>query len=187
MTEEPLNAASIVEVFNSLFADSDNTRLIAGGEEPIYLPADRETPYHRILFREDFVASALHEVAHWCVAGEARRLQRDFGYWYAPDGRDAAQQRAFERVEVKPQALEWIFSRSCGLRFRPSVDNLAGCWTDPTPFAEAITQRVRVVLETGLAARPALFANALCLRWGTGQLPDIDAFRCELILPEPFA
>src|SRR3546814_2809228 len=49
-------------------------------------------------------------VAHWCLAGAARRRQDDYGYWYAADGRDLEQQHLFEQVEVKPQALELLFS-----------------------------------------------------------------------------
>ena len=55
----------------------------------------------------------------------------DFGYWYAPDGRSAAQQQAFERVEIKPQALECLFTLACGRTFQVSQDNL---------FAEFDTQ-----------------------------------------------
>src|SRR3546814_12851389 len=64
-------------------------------------------------------------VAHWCLAGAARRRQDDYGYWYAADGRDLEQQHLFEQVEVKPQALELLFSDVCGLNFCVSVDNLA--------------------------------------------------------------
>jgi elongation factor P hydroxylase len=50
----------------------------------------------------------------------------DYGYWYAPDGRTIDQQKKFEHVEAKPQALEWLFSRACGSPFRLSADNLDG-------------------------------------------------------------
>ncbi|PPS58814.1 hypothetical protein CRX72_23640 [Pantoea sp. BRM17] len=63
--------------------------LIKGDDEPIYLPADAESPWHRVVFAHGFYASALHEISHWCIAGDARRQQVDFGYWYCPDGRDA--------------------------------------------------------------------------------------------------
>ncbi|MDI8993212.1 elongation factor P hydroxylase, partial [Salmonella enterica subsp. enterica serovar Anatum] len=39
----------------------------------IYLPADAQVPYHRIVFAHGFYASALHEISHWCIAGKARR------------------------------------------------------------------------------------------------------------------
>lgn len=102
--------------FAACFARDYNTRLLGGADEPVYIPAGEDwaagaTAYHRLYYREDYFASALHEVAHWCIAGRERRLRRDFGYWYAPDGRDAARQAAFQRVEVAPQALESCFAR----------------------------------------------------------------------------
>lgn len=41
----------LIEIFNGCFADEFNTRLIKGEDEPIYLPADAELPYHRIVLR----------------------------------------------------------------------------------------------------------------------------------------
>lgn len=119
-----IDADHLIDLFNSLFCASYNTRLISGGEEPEYRPADAQHPYNRIIFTRDYTSSALHEIAHWCVAGEARRQQLDYGYWYIPDGRNTQQQMLFEEVEVKPQALEWIFSEACGIKFSISVDNL---------------------------------------------------------------
>ena len=72
----------IIKIFNDTFFASFNTKLELGGDEPIYLPADAGTPHHRIIFARGFYASALHEIAHWCVAGPKRRLLEDFGYWY---------------------------------------------------------------------------------------------------------
>ncbi|MGB1144495.1 MAG: elongation factor P hydroxylase, partial [Glaciecola sp.] len=37
-------------MFDDTFFDKYNTRLIKGGEEPIYLPADAENPFHQIVF-----------------------------------------------------------------------------------------------------------------------------------------
>ncbi|ONG14617.1 elongation factor P hydroxylase [Escherichia coli] len=62
----------LIEIFNSCFADDFNTRLIKGDDEPIYLPADAEVPYNRIVFAHGFYASAIHEISHWCIAGKAR-------------------------------------------------------------------------------------------------------------------
>lgn len=63
----------LIEIFNGCFAEEFNTRLIKGDDEPIYLPADAQVPYHRIVFAHGFYASALHEISHWCIAGKARR------------------------------------------------------------------------------------------------------------------
>ena len=113
-------------VFHDCFFEAFNTRLVGGADEPLYQPAALPGQAHLLHYREDYFASALHEVAHWCIAGERRRGLVDFGYWYAPDGRSAAQQRDFEAVEYKPQALEWHFARACGYRFRISLGNLDG-------------------------------------------------------------
>ena len=83
----------LIRLFDECFLADLNTCLLGGYPEPEYLPADASHPHHRILFTRDYFRSALHEVAHWCVAGPERRLMPDFGYWYAPDGRTAEQQR----------------------------------------------------------------------------------------------
>ncbi len=113
----------LISLFNRLFLEQ-KVELVRGEQEPEYFPIQGEQPA-RIEFAHGFFASALHEMSHWCVAGRKRRLLNDFGYWYAPDGRTAAQQQAFERVEVKPQALECLFSLACGLPFQVSQDNLS--------------------------------------------------------------
>jgi hypothetical protein len=169
------DSAELRALFDGLFASAENTRLVAGGEEPVYLPADDRCPYHRIVFRHDYVASALHEIAHWCIAGSARRRLVDYGYWYAPDGRDAAAQREFERIEARPQALEWILSEACGLRFRPSVDNLDGAAGDAEGFARAIAAEAQRMLREGLPPRAARFLAALAAR--TGRVTPPRAFR----------
>ena len=115
---EPLDARQLMWLFNREFLASDKTELIGGAPEPYYEPG---AP-HRIYFRADFGRSALHEVAHWCVAGRQRRQLPDYGYWYSPDGRDADQQQLFA-VEARPQAVERCFCEA-GIAFSPSVDNV---------------------------------------------------------------
>jgi len=151
----------LVILFDRCFADDFNTRLVGGFAEPEYLPADAEFPFNRIHFTCDYFRSALHEVAHWCVAGVERRKLADFGYWYAPDGRTADQQGAFEQVEVKPQALEWLFCAAAGHRFDVSTDNLNGEMTDAAPFRAKVQAQASAYLNAGLSERPARFVNAL--------------------------
>ena len=116
----------VVKLFDKLFNKSYRTCLIGGAQEPLYEPAACIDQLHKLFFREDYLSSALHEVAHWCIAGSQRLLKQDFGYWYRPDGRSTNEQRQFEKVEVKPQALEWMFSIACGHQFSISLDNLSG-------------------------------------------------------------
>ncbi len=151
-------------VFAECFYRDYATVLVGGAPEPLYLPASEAGGVHRIHYREDYFASALHEVAHWCIAGERRRGLTDFGYWYSPDGRTAEQQRAFERVEYRPQALEWHFARACGYRFRVSADNLDGLAlsTDDGDVFKRQVQRQAVYWQShGLPRRAHCFVTAL--------------------------
>lgn len=166
----------LITLFNRLFATSENTRLVRGEGEPIYRPADDDCSFHRIEFAHGFFASALHEIAHWCIAGKERRQQLDYGYWYAPDGRDQHQQQAFEQVEVKPQALEWILSRACGKAFRVSVDNLNGVATDPLPFKQAVFAQVQAYCHSGLRGRASELVAELSRFYGTNDALDAQAY-----------
>ena len=98
----------LITLFNACFNQSHNTRLVKGGDEPIYTPANDDCEYHQIIFARGYYASAFHEISHWCQAGEARRLLEDYGYWYKPDGRNEQEQKEFEQVEVIPQAIEGV-------------------------------------------------------------------------------
>ncbi|WP_269749792.1 elongation factor P hydroxylase [Salinimonas marina] len=157
----------LIRVFNSSFYERFNTRLVRGTDEPVYLPADTDCDYHRIVFAHGFFSSALHEVAHWCVAGQQRRLLEDYGYWYCPDGRNAQQQAAFEQVEIKPQAIEWAFTLAAGRKFRVSTDNLDGAEPDREGFSRAVEQQLLCFLQSGFPARAGLFIEALQHRFGT--------------------
>jgi len=161
--------ARLEQVFAECFLEEFNTRLKGGAAEPLYQPAREPGECHRLFYREDYFASAMHEIAHWCIAGHQRRELVDFGYWYAPDGRNASQQRAFEAVEYRPQAMEWHFARACAYRFRISLDNLDGNEAD--------------VLDTGaFKARVVEQAN----RWRTLGLPE-RAARFVVALRREFA
>ncbi len=166
-------AADLIELFDALFARRHGVRLRGGAVEPLYEPPGPGRPGH-IWFRADYFASALHEVAHWCIAGARRRRLPDYGYWYAPDGRGAAEQRAFEQVEVAPQALESLFADAARSPFRVSLDNLHGT-RDPDEagratvvFEAALAAERRRLLQIGLPPRAAVFRAALARRYGGG-------------------
>lgn len=152
----------LITLFNQCFAADFNTRLVKGDDEPIYLPADEQRPYHALFFAHGFFSSALHECSHWLIAGEERRKLVDFGYWYAPDGRSAEQQALFQQVEVKPQALEWILSAAAGHRFRVSIDNLNGAEADTAAFKNSVYLQVLHYCTHGLSLRAQRFRGALC-------------------------
>ena len=158
--QNKMNAAQIVRVFNSLFAESCRTILSGGFSEPLYKAARRAHDLHEIQYREDFASSALHEIAHWCLAGSLRRKQDDYGYWYKTD-RCQDQQVQFERVEAKPQGLEWILSVAAGVEFRVSCDNLDIESPDITLFQRRVRQEALAQIETGLLRRTRQFVAAL--------------------------
>jgi elongation factor P hydroxylase len=166
----------LVKLFDQLFFVSDNTKLVSGTDEPIYLPSDSECNYHRVVFAHGFFASALHEVSHWCVAGSERRKLIDYGFWYEPDGRTASQQADFEKVEVKPQALEWILSMACKRNFSVSVDNLSGEPTDNNDFKQAVCQQVYDYIANGLPRRAELLATELSSYFQTGNVLQPELF-----------
>ena len=156
---EPIDTHQLTRLFNSVFAVSDKTALIGNAAEPYYQPGSP----HRIYFRSDYLRSALHEVAHWCVAGARRRRLPDYGYWYSPDGRDAGQQQAFFAVEARSQAIECCFCDAIGIPFSPSVDNV-GARIEPQHlrrFEARIQEWCNQFERAGLPPRAAQFVTAL--------------------------
>ena len=170
---------ALEQLFSDCFYGDFATRLEGGALEPLYRPASTAGGTAVIYYREDFPASALHEVAHWCIAGDLRRQQEDYGYWYAPDGRDTAQQRAFETVEVLPQAVEWHFSLACMLPFRISLDNLQGELPADSAFPDSVLARVRELCGSGLPARAEQYRKALAQHFGGPAAPVAADFCLE--------
>lgn len=162
---------TLVTLFNATFSGTYDTRLIKGGSEPEYIPkeSNKTLAYHQIIFTRNYFASALHEIAHWCVAGDQRRLLRDYGYWYAPDGRTEQQQVEFEQVEVRPQALEWMFSKACGVVFRVSADNIESGLGASEGFKKAIVRQVHHNCTYGVNSRAKAFIEALAHYYQTTQ------------------
>lgn len=159
----------LITIFNECFGIDYSTRLIKGGDEPIYIPANEHQNYHALYFAHGFFSSALHECAHWLIAGEARRMLVDFGYWYAPDGRTPEQQAVFQAVEVKPQALEWILSKAAGHKFCVSIDNLNGKESDTQAFKQAVYEQVIHYCLTGLPTRAQRLRDALSAFYSQGS------------------
>ena len=166
----------LIRLFNQTFEQVYRTRLVLGEHEPLYVPAKQADEYHQIIFAHGFFSSALHEIAHWLIAGEQRRQLVDYGYWYEPDGRNEQQQQLFEKVEVKPQALEWILSKACAYRFQLSVDNLHQPYWDTGPFRAAVLQQIEAYCETGLPERAARLRHAMCRFYKTPYELNINDF-----------
>lgn len=155
------SAEDLIKLFNNLFKDSEQTLLIGGAQEPLYLPIDKNNSLHQIFFSHDYYASALHEIAHWCIAGKARRQLVDYGYWYKPDGRSLTEQNLFLQAEAKPQALEWIFSQAAGVPFQISLDNLSGQTDNQDQFKALVYQQSLSYLKNQLPRRAEIFKTCL--------------------------
>ncbi|MCP4596252.1 elongation factor P hydroxylase [Neptuniibacter sp.] len=171
--KEPV-VEELIELFNSLFKETYNTILVRGDDEPIYLPADEENPHNRVIFAHGFYASALHEIAHWCVAGAKRRELVDFGYWYKPDGRTADEQAEFEKVEVRPQAFEWLMSQAAGHKFHFSADNLASDIGASNSFKENVHSMVHQLIDGEMPERVGLLVEALMKQSGKEGLTKAE-------------
>ena len=167
--------------FNRWFSHL-NVNLVKGDFEPEYFPAIDSTPA-RIQFAHGFFNSALHEISHWSIAGDKRRLLPDLGYWYAPDGRTAEQQALFEQVEIKPQAIEWLFATAFGRKFRVSLDNLTGEGGDGNRFKDHVFAQDHAYFS-GQAQLPhdaKHFIDCICLCTRAGKTLQSDEFQREML------
>jgi hypothetical protein len=167
--------------FNHWFSHL-NVILVRGDFEPEYFPATADGPA-RIQFAHGFFNSALHEISHWSIAGEARRKLPDLGYWYVPDGRTQEQQALFEQVEVKPQAIEWMFAKVFGRKFRVSLDNLMGDSADGTSFKDNVYAQVQRYFcgEARLPRDAKHFIDCICVCTRAGKSLQPDEFKREML------
>ena len=155
-----LDDQQIVAVFNDCFRATFAVELSGGASEPLYTPAADGQPA-KLAYRENFAASALHEAAHWCLAGETRRQQVDLGLDYIPPPRSPSQQLAFQHAEERTQALESVFAEAAGVKFTVSTDNLD--WSD-AEFEDRVLARrkdLRSWMQSPAGERAAIFYKAL--------------------------
>jgi elongation factor P hydroxylase len=172
MSENKQKLDKLTQIFNRLFCQSENTQLKTGADEPYYQAASREN-LAVIFSREDYFSSALHEIAHWCIAGAERRKLNDFGYWYRPEGRSETEQVEFEQVEIKPQAVEWILSLACDHPFHLSADNLAQDIGASDEFKINVENQAKVYLAKGLPPRAGLLFKQLNLAFRNNQVVEL--------------
>ena len=167
--------------FNHWFSHL-NVNLVKGDFEPEYFPAEQGSPA-RIQFAHGFFNSALHEISHWSIAGDKRRLLPDLGYWYAPDGRTQEQQALFEQVEIKPQAIEWLFAVAFGRRFRVSLDNLTGEGGDGRHFKDHVFAQVQAYFsgDAQLPRDAKYFIDCICLCTRAGKTLQSNEFEREML------
>jgi len=155
------NVADWFEHLNREVLQQHGTRLVGGFPEPYYRAPTTNT-LAEIQFTRDHERSALHELAHWCIAGEARRRMDDYGYWYEPDGRTVRQQARFFEFEVKPQALEKHFCHALGIPFQISIDNLGNTGVDGIDqFSTGVDKQYAIYTATGLPERASVIHSCL--------------------------
>lgn len=161
---ETISDQHLADAIACLFSDSIgsqyNTVLRGGGSEPLYQPSYSGLPAV-LTFRDDFPASALHEVAHWCIAGPQRLLQEDFGYEYISAPRSPAQQALFFKAEQRTQCLERAFARALGVPFQPSADNLNADLDAFSRSLDAYEPQLQCWLESSSGARAKRFIQQL--------------------------
>jgi elongation factor P hydroxylase len=156
----------LIALLNNEYLGQFNTQIIGGFDEPFYKASVVGEPAE-IQYSYDFIRSALHELSHWCVAGEERRKLDDYGYWYAADGRNQQQQDEFFKLEVRPQTIEWAFSIICGVNFEASVDNLNNSVLGVDEFKNNLVNKMNKYIAVGFGIRVTeiinLIAGLLCI------------------------
>ncbi len=166
-----LSCVDLERVFNELFAQTEKTVLVGAEGEPFYRASAKAIS--EVCYVKDSLPSALHEIAHWCVAGKERRAKDDYGYWYNPDGRNPEQQRIFEHLEVKPQAMEWLLSVAVGREFVVSCDNLRGKPYDLSAFRHRIYEQACAYVSKDKSQRFLRLLHALQAFCETEQFCDL--------------
>ena len=150
-----------IENLNHCVLNRYATRLSGGHAEPFYKAPHGDEPAE-VRFTLDYERSALHELAHWCIAGDARRQMDDFGYWYEPDGRSDEQQCLFYEVEVRPQAVEKHFCTALEIQFEVSADNLTNHPQDGMKtFSSRVDEQYMDYLSGGFPPRATEVFNCL--------------------------
>ncbi len=173
-----LSDVQIAACFNSGLGQRFTVRLLGGAEEPVYEPGSDGAPAV-IRYTRDYAPSALHELAHWCIAGARRRLLPDYGYWYRPPPRSNAEQRAFFRVELPVQALEARLALAAGVPFRVSVDDLERPETESSRAAKSRFE-AQVLGLAGLTGDNAVSASPIGGRRAETLQADLARYRLRV-------
>lgn len=142
----------LINVFAGIFP---YLTIKGGADEPFYI-APKSNLNAVIHFRSNYPRSLLHEVSHYCLAGNRRRNMDDFGYWYSPCGRTVEEQKQFETVEARPQGLEKAMCEIVGIKFLPSLDDFSG-----RPPSESFLQRLDIAYKEMLSNPPLTASVAL--------------------------
>ena len=175
----------IIQTFNQGLGFQFDTKLIDEGTEPIYQPAQHHGEAHKIFFAHGYWSSALHELAHWCIAGSERRKLLDYGYWYKPNRSQKDDRQRFLQSEARPQALEWHFTVALGQDFFVSLDDFSNDQNMLEEFRRMIRKEAIDLHQNSLPPRAQVFVNDI-----SSRLKTFDQYRSfwnqacsDLVLP----
>lgn len=157
---------ALINVLSSVLPDL----IIQGGADEPFYEAPKDGKKAILYFRDNYPRSLLHELSHFCLAGDRRRQLDDFGYWYFPCGRNAEEQLEFEKVEARPQGLEKAMCEAIGIKFSPSLDDFSGRAPSDT-FIVELDRAHQEMLE-----HPPLTAGKVLLglrTWRNAMQPEL--------------
>ena len=88
-----------------------------------------------------------------------------------------------KEVEIKPQAIEWLFATAFGRKFRVSLDNLTGDSGNGTQFKDNVFAQVQRYFsgEATLPRDAALFIHYICVCTRHGLPLQLNEFKRELL------
>ena len=154
-----LSHSEVAAVFNCTFSDHS---VVMHGEyrEPMYIPG---MDVAELRYTLDHTALALHEAAHWCIAGRRRRRNTDYGYFYEPPPRSGMHRVRFEDVDIEAQSVEVLLAEAAGSQFQPSSDDVDVPLFLLEAFSSRILERARERRQVGLPKRADKFRVALWL------------------------
>lgn len=98
---------TVLEVFQQVLPQ---LHMQGGASGPFYQAPKGNRPAI-LFFREDYVRSFFHKLAHYSLVADMQRQRDAFEYWYSPCDRFSNEQEQFERFEEKPQGLKNYFVR----------------------------------------------------------------------------
>jgi elongation factor P hydroxylase len=177
----PINYTPFIELFNAEFKDSENTSIAESPDEPIYLPANETESLNQILYTAGSYTSVLHEISHWCIAGEGRRKQVDYGYWYKPDFQTPKESELYTQFEAKTHGIEWIFSLAAGVPFYIIPNNLSAGFEVSQDLKEAVYRATLNYLNKGLPISAERFKHALLKYYGREAVFKVSLFCLEAL------
>lgn len=144
-----LNDDELCCVLIETLAEALPDLVIQGGADEPFYEAAKDDQKAILYFRDNYPRSLLHELSHYCLAGDRRRKLDDFGYWYFPCGRTTEEQVLFEQVEARPQGLEKAMCEAIGIKFLPSLDDFSG-----RPPAKEFLDKLETVYQEMLQSPP---------------------------------